>query len=150
MSEANPFALVAAAARGDVEAQRALAHAALLRFYRADGTPMAAEHISLADWAALIEGLAFARMAASHGDPSDNNRLIAMLSLGCHLPPECAGPIEAEVIARASMWNERGALTGEDAEGADLLVNQFTEQASPEAVALAPAYRTLIQESETA
>lgn len=146
----NPFAQLAAAARGDLAAQRALAHAAMLRFYDDAGNPLPAECLGLPEAAALIEGLAFARMAESQGDESDRNRLIAMLSLGFLLPAECAIPIQAELIARASTWTESGALCGDDAEGADILMNQFTERASPTAVACAPIYRQFILESEAA
>lgn len=146
----NPFSLLAAAARGDLEAQRALAHGAMRRFYDSNGNALPHECLSVSTGAALIEGLAFARMAASHGDDSDRNRLIAMLSLGRFLPVECSGPIEAELLARASMWTEQNALSGSDAEGADLMLNLFSAKAPPQAVASAPIYRNLIIQSEAA
>lgn len=145
---ANPFALLASAARGDLVAQRALAHSAMLRFYDTKGNPRGAEHIGLGEMAALIEGLAFARMAASHGDENDRNRLIAMLTLGRILPPECSAPIEAELLARASMWTEQSGLDGAEAESADLMLNQFADEAAPHSAACAPIYRQLILESE--
>jgi hypothetical protein len=150
VSAGNPFALVAAAAKGDLEAQRALAHAALLQFYDDQGVPLPGESLTISHGTTLIEGLAFARMAASHGDDNDRNRLVAMLSLGSFLPAECAVPMLAEMIARASMWGEHNALAGDDLEAVDLALNQFAEESPADAVALAPAYRTLIQESEAA
>lgn len=148
--QTNPFVTLAAAARGDLEAQRALAHSAFVRFYDEAGAPLHPDLIGLLDIAALVEGLVFARMAASHGDENDRNRLIAMLSLArLMLPSECAVPVQAELIARASMWTEPGRLTGDEAESADLLVGLFAEEAPAEAVRCSRIYRDQIMESET-
>jgi hypothetical protein len=89
-------------------------------------------------------------MAAAHGEDEDQHRLIGMLSLGVLLPDVCAIPVLAEKIARASMWAEHATLTDDETEAVDLLTNQFTEQAPPEAVACSHLYRRLILESETA
>lgn len=148
MSEAqpNPFTLIAAAARGDLLAQRALAceafdqvmgHCALVA--EAEQAGIVAE-LSAQDGIKLVEGLVVARMAASHGEAEDKNLVIALLSLTkMFLPADL--PSMAEMIARAALMAEAGE---HDA-------NQFVDEAvshSPEVAALSQEYRKLLVESE--
>lgn len=68
----NPFAMVKAAARGSLEAQRALAEEATAALFEGD-------------IGGFYEGLTYARMAASSGGVDDTGRLLQLLVLAAEL-----------------------------------------------------------------
>ena len=144
----NPFTLIAAAARGDLLAQRALARAAFDQVMHhcslvaeAQQAGIVAE-LSLHDGIRLAEGLVLARMAASHGEAEDKNLVLAMLSLTkMFLPAADAVDPTAEMVARAALMAEAG----------EHAANEFVDEAiaqSPEVAALSQEYRKLLVESE--
>ena len=89
------------AARGELEAQRALAREALT--YAVEGK----------DSRAATEGLVFARMAASQGDNSDLGLLLQLLSVAASLADaedeceELQGALAAELVAYLSRGVDR-------------------------------------------
>jgi len=97
----DPFGKIAAAARGDIAAQRALANEAVRRvmFESDDVDPIIA----------LSEGLVFARMAASQGDIADQGLCISMLALMVQHGDEdsCRDQI-AEAAARVALVADAG------------------------------------------
>lgn len=148
----NLFIQLAAAARGDLEAQRALAGAAydnvakqglVAAEARAAGLSVT---IPLRDAITLAEGLVFARMAASQGDLADKHRLNAMLSLSTLFMSgeDVAAPL-GEMIARISLLADQAA---DQAELADEYIDLTVANECPEVVALSQEYRRLIAESE--
>ena len=101
---ARPFEAYTAlhhAARGDLEAQRALAREALS--CAAEGK----------DSRAATEGLVFARMAASQGDNSDLGLLLQLLSVAASLAEaegdsdDMRGALAAELVAYLSRGVDR-------------------------------------------
>jgi hypothetical protein len=89
--EIDPFSKLAAAARGSLEAQRAVANQAIKLAFQ-EGRD--AEKT-------LLEGLVFARLAASHGHIEDQGLVISMIALLSEVVGEDAVPSEvAEALAR--------------------------------------------------
>lgn len=68
----NPFVMARRAAKGDLEAQRAMADEA-------------ASRLAISDLQGFYEGLAYARLAAAQGDAGDSGRVISLLALAAHL-----------------------------------------------------------------
>ena len=108
----NPFAYLAAAATGDIGAQRALAMQAVA-ITQDDPTT---EPLS-----ALREGLVFARLAAAHSarEDSDDGRVIAMLALAADLceldgDSDTADIFGGEALARVSLMAERGVALADE------------------------------------
>lgn len=134
MAEAlSPFAYLKRAARGDLDAQRALADAAV---------QMVSECEDSDPTTALTEGLVFARMAAEHGDVSDRGRVISMLSLLSDLLGEDGDDEMAEAIARTFMAADEGY-------GGDRISDSLpglVESASPEVMATARWYQDRLKE----
>ena len=130
--EQNPFVRLAAAARGDLTAQRGIADEVLRRITQDQEL----------DSMLFIEGLMFARLAAAHGDQHDSNRLIGLMSMArLFVGPADATSILAEALARVSLSADNGC------EGADLYLNASAAEEPPEVVALSHLYRTLISEA---
>lgn len=96
----DPYARLALAATGDIEAHRGTADAILLWVLgKNDPTPLAT----------LREGLIFARMAASRGDTSDITRLIYMLAYaGMICSAEELNDFAAEMLALVAVMADRG------------------------------------------
>lgn len=87
----DPFSKLAAAARGSLEAQRAIANEAVRMAF-------SGEHDAEK---ALLEGLIFARLAAAHGHIADQGLVISMIALLGEVVGEDAVPSEvAEALAR--------------------------------------------------
>lgn len=125
---ANPFAHLAAAARGDIEAQRVLA---MLAVEGASASPGDAESI-------LREGLIFARLAAAQGDTGDEGRVIAMLALLAEVSGDNAP--YGEAIARYALLDERGI------EVPGMTLEMLSDHAPAEVMLQAKCFHQLIQE----
>lgn len=123
----DPFQYLAAAATGCLEAQRALADSAI-RMVLDGGDPDPVTTLS--------EGLIFARLAAAHGDVSDDERVVGMLTLTAWLCGEGnAAELRGEAMARVAMLADAGD------EAAEFQLASDAEQATPEIMALAQLYR---------
>ena len=93
----------------------------------------------------LSEGLIFARLAAAHGDVSDDERLVGMLTITAFLSGEDgAAELRGEAMARVAMLADAGV------EAAEFQLASDAEQASPEIMALAQAYRGRMMKTEKA
>lgn len=91
---------MAKAARGDLDAQRALARMAC---------NVAATSPALDPEPVLREGLVFARLAAEHGHDGDRGTVISMLALHARtLPEHDRGVVLGEALARYSALVARG------------------------------------------
>lgn len=132
----DPFDHLAAAATGCLEAQRALADSSIrMVLAGCDADPVMT----------LSEGLIFARLAAAHGDVSDDERLVAMLTITAFLSGEDgAAELRGEAMARVAMLADAGV------EAAEFQLANDAEQASPEIMALAQAYRGRLLKTEKA
>lgn len=97
----DPFGKLAAAARGEIEAQRALANEAVRR--------LLVEGSDVDPIVVLSEGLVFARMAAAQGDIADQGLCISMLALMVQHGDEdsCRDQI-AEAAARIALVADTG------------------------------------------
>lgn len=124
----NPFALLPAAAAGDIEAQRALADGACGLVALCDQ--------SMDPLPILSDGLVFARLAAAQGDHADNGRLVTMLGMACDL---CGDERRIEYAGEAIAVAERMAEAG--SEHASELVPLMVDKLPPEAAAMAQHYR---------
>lgn len=136
----DPFGKLAAAARGDIEAQRLLANIAVEKVIEgADGIdPMIA----------LSEGLVFARMAAAQGDTGDQGLCISMLALMAQIGGEdaCRDQI-AEAAARVALVADRDA---ECSEYAAAELSGLMDLISPEVVPVIKYYEKRLQDGEAA
>ena len=109
----DSFSLIQEAASGKVEAQRSLAHMAFA---------LAMDGDACDPYVTLMEGLCFARMAASRGDEVDKRRLLRMLSY-------------ASTLAERAGWV--AASSALFAEGVDGLTSASNESESdPSMIAL--------------
>lgn len=101
----DPFSKLVAAARGSLEAQRAVANQALkLAFQEGHDAEKT-----------LLEGLVFARLAAAHGHIADQGLVISMIALLAEVVGEDAVPSEvAEVLARIE-WVANQSCDGVEA-----------------------------------
>lgn len=97
----DPFGRLAAAARGDIDAQRSLANLAVQRIASGDESVDALR--------TLAEGLVFARLAAAQGGIADQGLCISMLALMVQIggEEECADDL-AEATARVAMAANEG------------------------------------------
>lgn len=132
---ANPFVQVKAAAQGNLEAMRQLAdHAvALVRQGLADPSRT------------LIEGLVFARMAATIGDVGDKGRAMGMLALLGSISDseDVQNDTLAESMAMAFVLADAGTEWAEiPADG----VNLIAEHATPEDLERARIYVPALKE----
>lgn len=133
-ADENNFAHLAAAAQGDLAPLRVLAQQAWRLAIEA--------HPDLDSYKLLIEGLVFARLAASRGDPSDTRLFLRLAQcLAQLIGPVAAADELAEAIARIAA----AADAGDEASG-DLLptlVESFGAEVSADAalmlVSIAPA-----------
>ena len=132
----DPFDHLAAAATGCLEAQRALADSAIqMVLAGCDADPVTT----------LSEGLIFARLAAAHGDVSDDERLVGMLTITAFLSGEDgAAELRGEAMARVAMLADAGV------EAAEFQLASDADQATPEIMALAQAYRGRMMKTEKA
>lgn len=127
----NPFDLMKAAAKGDIDAQRALADHATASVREGDPDPIGT----------LREGLVFARLAAAQGDRCDRGRVLSMLGiLGAFVSgtPEELG-VEAESLALASLFADDGDEIAADG------VNHAAAAVSPEVIEMAKLYQTCMK-----
>lgn len=133
----DPYERIVAAARGDLQAMRDLANLAMRN---------ALDPTSGADACKqLIEGLVFARMAATHGHIADQGLVISMLALlsKTGADDDCAGE-HAEAIARLALVGD----FGDDFE-ADLVSQHLpflADDADPEIMALAKEIRSRLRD----
>lgn len=126
----DPFALIAKAARGDIDAQRTAADMAL-HFARCGNDPN--------PLATLSEGLLLARMAACRGDQADIMRVIYLLSLAGSTcadvqVPEFAG----EMLALFEILAERGD------ENAAMILASSAENETAETIEAAKHFKSRI------
>ena len=126
----DPFSALHAAATGSIEAQRAIADRAItLAMEDNDRDPVTS----------LTEGLVFARLAASHGDVSDQGRVISMLAVLSEMVDETsAEELVGEAFARVELAADAGA------EGVDAMLPQFAENLTPETIARARDFHARI------
>lgn len=123
----NPFALLRAAATGDITAQRQLADGACM---------MAATQPDFDPLPIISDGLVFARLAAAHGETADAGRLISMLVTACNL---CSDERQYEYAGEALAVAERMAEAGDESV-ADVMPS-LAEQLPLQVVAYAQDYR---------
>lgn len=127
----DPFAVLEAAATGSLDAQRAIADRAFALALDSD-TDRDPETV-------LTEGLVFARLAAAHGDISDQGRAINMLNLlAGYLGEEAAEEQIGEAVARISLIADAGV------ELADILLPDLAASISSDAMAQAKCFRSRI------
>lgn len=132
----NPYAFLADAASGDLDALRALA-------LRGEAKSLSGE-----GYDAIMEGLVFARLAAAHGSPSDINTLIRMIAVGsriCGDNPAFKSRLDAlhaELIALVA------ALADAGVEDADQVLAELVEGFSAQAGALAKNVHRQMMASE--
>lgn len=121
---ADAYALLSCAAKGDLDAQRALARVALDTV--SNGSDVCDPVTT------LIEGMVFARMAASHGTVEDQGTFIQLAALLADLDPDegCFDPV-AEAIARVSIAADAGS------EEAAQMLPELAAGVAPEVMAAA-------------
>lgn len=120
MSEASPdpYSLVVSAAKGDIEAQRALAAQALdlATTEIADGRD---------GTRAFVEALLFARMAAAHGTVADQGSVISIVALASvHGLADYSDA--TDMVARIAMVADAGVSV------AELGLTAIADEVSPE------------------
>ena len=138
----NPYELLMGAARGDLRAQRDLANLAVAKAIRipADEFASAEDHFEHMRQT-LIEGLVFARMAATHGHASDQGLFVSMGTLLATLEGDgCPSALFSEIVARLSMLADSG-----DEESARLL-GPIASELSAEVMEDAKAIRQMMKE----
>jgi hypothetical protein len=129
---ANPFLEMAKAARGDLDAQRALARMAC---------DVVAARPNLDPESILREGLVFARLAAEHGNDGDHGMVISMLALHARtVPDEEQGVVLGEALARYS------ALVARGVEVPGLPFEELVAHAPPDVVANAIHFQQAMNE----
>lgn len=135
----DPFGKLAAAARGDVEAQRALANAAVDAVMNgSDRDPIVT----------LSEGLVFARMAATHGHVADEGLCISMLALLVRIAGDDSCPDQiAEATARIARVADG---EGHFAEFAAAELPGLMAMLSPETVPFVKQYEARLQGGDAA
>lgn len=129
----NPYSKLSAAARGDIEAQRAIAEsAASIAFETNAGGELLHDPFTV-----LTEGLVFARLAASQGGIAEQGLVIAMLSALAEL---CAGEASDDAMAEAIARVEHVAnLEGTGSEDAAQWLPALIDACAPEIAARASA-----------
>lgn len=97
----DPFVLLAKSARGEIAAQRTLADIAIMAVMEG----RAPDPLSM-----LLEGLVFARMAASRGEDVDLIRLAHMLGLAGYIAPDpdTTSDLAGEMLALVEILADRG------------------------------------------
>ncbi|MXO63422.1 hypothetical protein [Qipengyuania oceanensis] len=107
----NPYAALAPAARGSLQAQRDLANAAIDAAFTTNNGELVNDPLRC-----LIEGLVFARLAAAHGEVADQGLVISIVSLLLSIAGDEGGyeADAAEAIARIAKVADMGG------EGSDL------------------------------
>lgn len=136
----DPFGKLAAAARGDIEAQRALANMAVEKAMLGgeDFDPLTT----------LTEGLVFARLAAAQGDTGDQGLCISMLALMVQIGGEEACRDQAaEATARIALVADG---EGEQAEFAARELPGVMSIMSADTVRAAKYYEQRLQGGEAA
>lgn len=135
MDAPNPFPLLRDAAMGSVEAQRALAEMSLA---------MAKDQDDEGLMLCLLEGLVFARLAAAHGDPADEGRVISMLALCGEICAASQSPGQdvfmGEATARISRLADQGVEIAENN-----IIAQI-EASTPGAVRLAKMFEERLRQ----
>lgn|GEM_PF-1644085 len=125
----NPYAALKRAAQGNLEAQRELAALGLAGFV--DG-----------DLQSLLDGLCFARLAASHGGEDDRGLLLQMLALASDSIPreetEYRANLNGEAIALVSTMADEGNAD------ADEWLARIVSNSAPENVAIGQALSRLM------
>ena len=126
----DPFSLLSRAAKGSVQAQRALARS---------GVQMACSGQHDAQ-SCFREAMIFARLAAAHGDIGDQGLVISIAALMGEVLGDAACEAEtAEALARIAIADEAGVEFAGDA------LRQLVAGASPRLAALAQEYRSRIR-----
>ncbi|KZY55405.1 hypothetical protein A3736_01900 [Erythrobacter sp. HI0063] len=133
VSGVNPYASLKLAAQGDVNAQRELARFGLQRF------------ATEGDLQSLLDGLCFARLAASQGGDEARGELLQMLALAS----DSMRPDETEY--RASLNGEAIALVSTMADegnpDADQWLQSIVSKSAPENVAIAQTISRMMAEA---
>lgn len=128
----NPYQEMAKAARGDLDAQRALARMAV---------ELITANPAVDEEAVLREGLVFARLAAEQGNEGDQGLVISMLALHARTLPEADSAIVlGEALARYSAIASRGA------EVPGIAFEDLVASASPEIVEQAIGFQQAMSE----
>ncbi|MEZ5688778.1 MAG: ribbon-helix-helix protein, CopG family [Caenibius sp.] len=126
----DPFAALHAAATGSLEAQRAIADRAVA---------LVNEDNDRDSTTTLIEGLVFARLAAAHGDVSDQRRVIAMLAaLAEHADEDSTAELVGEAVARIELAASAGA------DDADAVFFDLASNVSPDVMICARNFHARI------
>lgn len=134
----NPHAVITAAARGSLAAQRALAKTL---------ANMAREELSAhGRQMTLVEALVFARLAAAHGDVADQGLVLVLIAMRAKDAGEEPSAAEtAEALARmASVADQQGQCS----EQAAIAVLELAEAAAPEVVVAAQRIAAAMREAE--
>ena len=140
LATADPFALLGAAARGDVEAFRKMAVLSWAAAIQPDEDGAPELHWENGDPYALIEtSLMFSRLAAAAGDERD----VIGLTNSLHLASDLGCGDADEQVAEALAWIEREADAG--SEKAASALNRLTAAATPEAVEAASKFASRLK-----
>ena len=128
----SPFARVVPAARGDIAAQRS---------FVADAITLG---VGEGDFASVVEGIVFARLAAAHGAEEDIGNLLMLIGAACKMLEgeemwgDYMDALHGEALALVSLLAERGI------DWADQFLPAFMDASTPRAAQLAKIIRGMM------